>query len=166
MIHLRHLHAMVQQCPWPKALPTGVLRRILSHDPDTVTSPFRLRVVSGQLRWTIRQVWPHIVVVLLFIGFSIHNQSIVLGDKSNHQATLRGALVLYFFAVDMFCTRGIHAMLRALVLRIQKYCCTGGMPSDIESRSGCRRTFSESHSSILAGRQSPLYLSHLAQILF
>jgi alpha-1,2-glucosyltransferase len=97
---------------------TVVLRRIQAQAPDADTSPFRvLRAVSGQLRWIVSQCWPHIAVVLLFIGFAIHNQGIVLGDKSNHQATLHGALVLYFFAVAMVFTGGIPAMLRALVPR-------------------------------------------------
>jgi hypothetical protein len=43
----------------------------------------------------------------------------VLGDKSNHQATLHGALVLYFFAVALVfleaylrcCVRSCHIQL-------------------------------------------------------
>jgi hypothetical protein len=52
------------------------------------------------------------------------------------------------------------------VCALATYCCSaGGKPSDIELSRGCRRTFSESRSSILACGQSPLYLSHLAQVL-
>jgi hypothetical protein len=46
------------------------------------------------------------------------------------------------------------------------YCCAGGMPSNNGRHRGCRPTFSESHSSILACGPSPLYLLPLAQVLF
>jgi hypothetical protein len=53
-------------------------------------------------------------------------------------------------------------MLHALVSRTA---CAGGMSSGIGRRRDCRRTFSESHSTILARGQSPLYLSHQPQVL-
>jgi hypothetical protein len=46
---------------------------------------------------------------------SVHNQNIVLGHKSNPQAALHGARVLYFFPLSMVFTGDILAMLRALV---------------------------------------------------
>jgi hypothetical protein len=134
MIDLRRLHTIVSTMPmalWPEPSKwrvqayypsfiagTVVLRRIRAQYPAANTSPFRvLRAVSGQLRWIVSQCWPHIAVVLLFIGFAIQNQGIVLRDKSNHQATLHGARVLNVFAVTMVFTGGIPAMLRALVPR-------------------------------------------------
>jgi hypothetical protein len=148
MIHLRHLHAVVQS-HWPKpskwrvqshpsfVAGTVVLRRIGAQDPDADTRPFRvLRAVPGQLRWTDSKGWPYVSVVLLFIGFAMRNQGMLLEDKSNHQATFHGAFVLYFFAGAMVFTRGIPAMLRVLVRR------------------GCRRSLSDNshtHPFLLGG---------------
>ncbi|KAK3352264.1 glycosyltransferase family 59 protein [Lasiosphaeria hispida] len=49
----------------------------------------------------LRQVWPHIAVLGLFAGFVAWNGGVVLGDKSNHVATIHLAQMLYiwpFFA--------------------------------------------------------------------
>ncbi|KAK3324495.1 DIE2/ALG10 family-domain-containing protein [Cercophora scortea] len=49
----------------------------------------------------LKQVWPHITVLGLFAGFVIWNGGVVLGDKSNHIATIHLAQMLYiwpFFA--------------------------------------------------------------------
>ncbi|KAK0715290.1 DIE2/ALG10 family-domain-containing protein [Lasiosphaeris hirsuta] len=49
----------------------------------------------------LRQAWPHITVLGLFAGFVAWNEGVVLGDKSNHVATIHLAQMLYiwpFFA--------------------------------------------------------------------
>ncbi|KAK3312362.1 DIE2/ALG10 family-domain-containing protein [Apodospora peruviana] len=49
----------------------------------------------------LKQVWPHITVLGLFAGFVLWNGGVVLGDKSNHIATIHLAQMLYiwpFFA--------------------------------------------------------------------
>ena len=49
----------------------------------------------------LRQVWPHITVMGLFAGFVLWNGGVVLGDKSNHIATIHLTQMLYiwpFFA--------------------------------------------------------------------
>ncbi|VUC33358.1 unnamed protein product [Clonostachys rosea] len=49
----------------------------------------------------LRQVWPYITVLLSFVAFVIWNGGVVLGDKSNHVATIHFAQMLYiwpFFA--------------------------------------------------------------------
>ncbi|KAK0629589.1 DIE2/ALG10 family-domain-containing protein [Bombardia bombarda] len=49
----------------------------------------------------LRQVWPHVTVLILFAGFVVWNGGVVLGDKSNHVATIHLAQMLYiwpFFA--------------------------------------------------------------------
>ncbi|KAL2016327.1 hypothetical protein VTK56DRAFT_3868 [Thermocarpiscus australiensis] len=49
----------------------------------------------------LRQIWPYITVLTLFAGFVFWNGGVVLGDKSNHVATIHLAQMLYiwpFFA--------------------------------------------------------------------
>jgi alpha-1,2-glucosyltransferase len=49
----------------------------------------------------MKQVWPHVTVLGLFAGFVAWNEGVVLGDKSNHVATIHLAQMLYiwpFFA--------------------------------------------------------------------
>ena len=56
----------------------------------------------------LRRVYPHLVVAALFGGFVYWNGGVVLGDKSNHVATLHLAQMLYlwplvaFFSVPLF----------------------------------------------------------------
>ncbi|KAI1433158.1 glycosyltransferase family 59 protein [Xylaria sp. CBS 124048] len=53
-------------------------------------------------------VWPHGVVLASFVGFVVWNGGVVLGDKSNHVATLHLAQLLYiwpffaFFSAPLF----------------------------------------------------------------
>ncbi|KAF7549028.1 hypothetical protein G7046_g8477 [Stylonectria norvegica] len=49
----------------------------------------------------VRQIWPYIAVLLSFVSFVAWNGGVVLGDKSNHIATIHVAQMLYiwpFFA--------------------------------------------------------------------
>ncbi|KAG9251942.1 DIE2/ALG10 family-domain-containing protein [Emericellopsis atlantica] len=49
----------------------------------------------------IRKIWPHITVLGVFVAFVVWNGGVVLGDKSNHVATVHLAQMLYiwpFFA--------------------------------------------------------------------
>lgn len=52
----------------------------------------------------VYKVWPHLLVVLLFLVFVTVNGSIVVGDKSHHQASLHFPQLLYFswYAVHFY----------------------------------------------------------------
>ncbi|KAI1382652.1 glycosyltransferase family 59 protein [Hypoxylon trugodes] len=56
----------------------------------------------------LRHIWSHLVVLGAFVGFVAWNGGVVLGDKSNHVATLHLAQMLYiwplfaFFSVPLF----------------------------------------------------------------
>ncbi|KAK0704267.1 DIE2/ALG10 family-domain-containing protein [Apiosordaria backusii] len=56
----------------------------------------------------LRQIWPHITILGLFAGFVAWNGGVVLGDKSNHIATIHLAQMLYiwplfaFFSLPLF----------------------------------------------------------------
>ncbi len=62
----------------------------------------------------LKQVWPHITILGLFAGFIAWNGSVVLGDKSNHVATVHLAQMLYlwpffaFFSVPLILTSLIN----------------------------------------------------------
>ncbi|KAH6659089.1 DIE2/ALG10 family-domain-containing protein [Truncatella angustata] len=49
-----------------------------------------------------RRIYPQIVVVALFAGFVLWNGGVVLGDKSNHVATLHLAQMLYIWPLFAF----------------------------------------------------------------
>ncbi|KAI1141999.1 glycosyltransferase family 59 protein [Hypoxylon sp. FL0543] len=48
------------------------------------------------------RIWPHLVVLGTFVGFVIWNGGVVLGDKSNHVATLHLAQMLYIWPLFAF----------------------------------------------------------------
>ncbi|KAK4660824.1 glucosyltransferase [Podospora pseudocomata] len=56
----------------------------------------------------LRQIWPHLTILGLFAGFVAWNEGVVLGDKSNHIATIHLAQMLYiwpffaFFSLPLF----------------------------------------------------------------
>ncbi|KAI8629343.1 glycosyltransferase family 59 protein [Xylariaceae sp. FL1651] len=66
-----------------------------------------------------RFVWPHGVVLATFIAFVAWNGGVVLGDKSNHVATLHLAQMLYiwplfaFFSAPLFIPRLFNLIIRA-----------------------------------------------------
>ncbi|KAK4465435.1 family 59 putative glycosyltransferase [Cladorrhinum samala] len=49
-----------------------------------------------------RQIWPHLTILSLFIGFVGYNGGVVLGDKSNHVATIHLAQMLYIWPLIAF----------------------------------------------------------------
>ncbi|KAI6351584.1 glucosyltransferase [Pyricularia grisea] len=58
------------------------------------------------------QVWPHVSILGLFAGFVAWNGGVVLGDKSNHVATLHLAQMLYIWPLIAFFSAPL--MLRCL----------------------------------------------------
>jgi alpha-1,2-glucosyltransferase len=64
----------------------------------------------------LRRIYPHIVVVCLFAGFVVWNGGVVLGDKTNHVATLHLAQMLYiwplfsFFSAPLFIPQALRLL--------------------------------------------------------
>jgi alpha-1,2-glucosyltransferase len=58
-------------------------------------------VLSNPIR-VLRQLWPHLTMMALFVGFVVWNGGVVLGDKSNHIATLHLAQMLYIWPMFAF----------------------------------------------------------------
>ncbi|KAI1348204.1 DIE2/ALG10 family-domain-containing protein [Xylaria sp. FL0043] len=69
-----------------------------------------------------RFLWPHGVVLAAFVAFVVWNGGVVLGDKSNHVATIHLAQLLYiwpffaFFSVPLF----IPYLLNSVIASYQK----------------------------------------------
>ncbi|KAG6224291.1 hypothetical protein E4U34_000451 [Claviceps purpurea] len=73
------------------AWPDDMLLTLISLGIAALHNPIRV----------IRQIWPYISVLIAFVGFVAWNGGVVLGDKSNHVATIHLAQMLYiwpFFA--------------------------------------------------------------------
>ncbi|OHX00502.1 alpha-glucosyltransferase alg10 [Colletotrichum incanum] len=60
-----------------------------------------IAVLANPLR-VLKKVYPHITVMALFAGFVAWNGGVVLGDKSNHVATLHLAQMLYIWPLFAF----------------------------------------------------------------
>ncbi|KAK1996287.1 DIE2/ALG10 family protein [Colletotrichum falcatum] len=60
-----------------------------------------IAALANPLR-VLRKVYPHIAVMALFAGFVYWNGGVVLGDKSNHVATLHLAQMLYIWPLFAF----------------------------------------------------------------
>ncbi|KAF3062345.1 Dol-P-Glc:Glc(2)Man(9)GlcNAc(2)-PP-Dol alpha-1,2-glucosyltransferase [Daldinia childiae] len=108
----------------------------LAHPIDLVLSAVSIGIASICNLGTIirRQIWPHLIVLGAFVGFVIWNGGVVLGDKSNHVATLHLAQMLYiwplfaFFSAPLFIPSLIG--LAIYVLQI----ITGSTKSDLHSK--------------------------------
>ncbi|KAI1763334.1 glycosyltransferase family 59 protein [Hypoxylon sp. FL1150] len=50
----------------------------------------------------LNRIWPHLITLGSFVGFVIWNGGVVLGDKSNHVATLHLAQMLYIWPLFAF----------------------------------------------------------------
>ncbi|KAK8050936.1 Dol-P-Glc:Glc(2)Man(9)GlcNAc(2)-PP-Dol alpha-1-2-glucosyltransferase [Apiospora rasikravindrae] len=64
----------------------------------------------------LRRIYPHIITLSLFVAFVVWNGGVVLGDKSNHVATLHAAQMLYiwplfaFFSAPLFLPQVIRCL--------------------------------------------------------
>ncbi|KAG6109703.1 hypothetical protein E4U31_006659 [Claviceps sp. LM219 group G6] len=89
--YLRYSVGDVHDAPLGLAWPDDMLLTIISFGIAALHNPVRV----------IRQIWPYISVLIAFVGFVAWNGGVVLGDKSNHVATIHLAQMLYiwpFFA--------------------------------------------------------------------
>ncbi|RYP23813.1 hypothetical protein DL765_000890 [Monosporascus sp. GIB2] len=80
--------------PLNQANPIDLVLCILSIAIAAVCNPRTVLLRSGGL--------PHLVVLFVFVGFVIVNGGVVLGDKSNHIATLHLAQLLYIWPLFVF----------------------------------------------------------------
>ncbi|KAG5933818.1 hypothetical protein E4U53_000857 [Claviceps sorghi] len=69
------------------AWPDDMLFTIISLAIAALRNPVRV----------LRQTWPYISVLVAFVGFVAWNGGVVLGDKSNHVATIHLAQMLYIW---------------------------------------------------------------------
>ncbi|KAK4243927.1 glycosyltransferase [Corynascus novoguineensis] len=60
-----------------------------------------LTALSNPIK-VIRQIWPHLTILAMFAGFVFWNGGVVLGDKSNHIATIHLAQMLYLWPLLAF----------------------------------------------------------------
>ncbi|KAK2010748.1 DIE2/ALG10 family protein [Colletotrichum eremochloae] len=74
-----------------------------------------IAALANPLR-VLRRVYPHVIIMALFAGFVFWNGGVVLGDKSNHVATLHMAQMLYiwplfaFFSFPLFLPSAISVL--------------------------------------------------------
>ncbi|KOS22841.1 Dol-P-Glc:Glc(2)Man(9)GlcNAc(2)-PP-Dol alpha-1 [Escovopsis weberi] len=65
----------------------------------------------------LRRIWPHVAILLSFSGFVSWNGGVVLGDKSNHVATIHLAQMLYVWAFFAFFSLPLLVPLALQLLR-------------------------------------------------
>ncbi|PTB76431.1 glycosyltransferase family 59 protein [Trichoderma longibrachiatum ATCC 18648] len=82
----------VHDLPLHMAYPEDMLLTALSLIIAAVCNPIRV----------VRQVWPYVFVLGAFGGFVVWNGGVVLGDKSNHVATIHLPQMLYIWAFFAF----------------------------------------------------------------
>ncbi|KAF9874698.1 alpha- glucosyltransferase alg10 [Colletotrichum karsti] len=92
--------------PLNTAWPDDLFFSALSIGVAAISNPFRV----------LAKVWPHITTMGLFAGFVAWNGGVVLGDKSNHVATIHLAQMLYiwpmfaFFSFPLFLPSAISVL--------------------------------------------------------
>ncbi|KAI0848035.1 glycosyltransferase family 59 protein [Daldinia vernicosa] len=107
----------------------------LAYPIDLVLSAVSIAIAGICNLGTIirRQIWPHLIVLGAFVGFVVWNGGVVLGDKSNHVATLHLAQMLYiwplfaFFSAPLF----IPSLIDLAIYVLQVI--TGSTKSDLHS---------------------------------
>ncbi|TYZ62605.1 hypothetical protein PybrP1_002365 [[Pythium] brassicae (nom. inval.)] len=72
--------------------------RVVRNSAQRVLINFVL-VVATNLGTLLQLVWPFVIVAVGFAVFLFTNGGIVVGDKSNHEASVHGAQLLYFVVV-------------------------------------------------------------------
>ncbi|KAI9903844.1 hypothetical protein N3K66_000373 [Trichothecium roseum] len=85
--------------------------------PDDMLFTAASLLVAGawSLPRVLRQIWPYVAVLLSFVAFVVWNEGVVLGDKSNHVATIHLAQMLYiwplfaFFSVPLLLPHALSA---------------------------------------------------------
>ncbi|WYZ45881.1 hypothetical protein EsH8_IX_000106 [Colletotrichum jinshuiense] len=82
----------VHDPPLNTAWPDDLVFSALSIGIAALSNPFRV----------LKKVWPHITTMGLFAGFVAWNGGVVLGDKSNHVATIHLAQMLYIWPLFAF----------------------------------------------------------------
>ncbi|KAI1455975.1 glycosyltransferase family 59 protein [Annulohypoxylon moriforme] len=101
------------------------------HDPHVyVASPIDLVLCVASIgiaaicnlpRVIFQRAWPHLIVLGFFVGFVVWNGGVVLGDKSNHVATIHLAQMLYiwplfaFFSAPLFIPQFLNHVLHTLI---------------------------------------------------
>ncbi|KAH0443782.1 alpha- glucosyltransferase alg10 [Colletotrichum camelliae] len=78
--------------PLNTAWPDDLVVSALSIGVAAIFNPFRV----------LKKIWPHITIMGLFAGFVAWNGGVVLGDKSNHVATIHLAQMLYIWPMFAF----------------------------------------------------------------
>ncbi|KAL0930600.1 alpha- glucosyltransferase alg10 [Colletotrichum truncatum] len=92
--------------PLNTAWPDDLIFSAVSIGVAAIANPFRV----------LRKVWPHITIMGLFASFVAWNGGVVLGDKSNHVATIHLAQMLYiwpmfaFFSFPLFLPSAISVL--------------------------------------------------------
>ncbi|KAH7134263.1 DIE2/ALG10 family-domain-containing protein [Dactylonectria macrodidyma] len=94
----------------------------------------------------IRQIWPYIAIIASFGSFVVWNGGVVLGDKSNHVATIHLPQMLYIWAFFGFFSLPLLVPYALSVLDIVSNIFTFGKPSvpqpsrSLRTRSGIKST--------------------------
>ncbi|KAK6828399.1 Dol-P-Glc:Glc(2)Man(9)GlcNAc(2)-PP-Dol alpha-1-2-glucosyltransferase [Apiospora arundinis] len=96
----------------------------------------------------LRRVYPHIATMGLFVAFVIWNGGVVLGDKSNHIATLHLAQMLYIWPLFAFFSAPLFLPQTLRCLNAAYRFVTGSSPSSATTPSPVTRRVS-SHSTQL-----------------
>ncbi|KAJ4151570.1 hypothetical protein LMH87_012260 [Akanthomyces muscarius] len=93
----------IHDLPIHKAYPDDMIFTALSIGIAAICNPLRV----------IRQIWPYLAILASFAVFVQWNGSVVLGDKSNHVATIHLAQMLYiwpffaFFSLPLLLPSGL-----------------------------------------------------------
>ncbi|ATY61863.1 DIE2 ALG10 family [Cordyceps militaris] len=93
----------IHDLPVHKAYPDDMIFTALSIGIAALCNPLRV----------VRQIWPYLAVLASFAAFVQWNGSVVLGDKSNHVATIHLAQMLYiwpffaFFSLPLLLPSGL-----------------------------------------------------------
>ncbi|KAH6608432.1 glycosyltransferase family 59 protein [Trichoderma cornu-damae] len=96
----------VHDLPLHMARPQDMLLTAVSLMVAAVCNPVRVA----------RQTWPYVAVLCAFAGFVARNGGVVLGDKSNHVATIHLPQMLYvwaffgFFSLPLFAPYAVSAL--------------------------------------------------------
>ncbi|KAK8118416.1 DIE2/ALG10 family-domain-containing protein [Apiospora kogelbergensis] len=112
------------------SLVCGVLR--VPYGQSLVLGP--LRVPYGNTFTVLRRVYPQITTLALFVGFVIWNGGVVLGDKSNHVATLHLPQMLYIWPLFAFFSAPLFLPQVLRCLNATYRFVTGSSPKAVTSR--------------------------------
>ncbi|KAM4060499.1 DIE2/ALG10 family protein [Hirsutella rhossiliensis] len=143
----------IHDLPLSRAWPDDALFTAISLGIAAICNPGRV----------LRQIWPYLTVLGAFAGFVAWNGGVVLGDKSNHVATIHLAQMLYIWPFFAFFSLPLLLPYALSVVNVSRWVATTrGAESGQVSKLDSKQSLSEVSIALRLAENSRIFVSSIA----